>query len=273
MGLHFKDPIKLVPTTCSLIPVAPQSLEIWFCLHCSIQTSLISQFSSVQSLSHVQSTMSLQSHALQHTRLPCPSLTPRAHSNSCPSNRWCHPTISSCVVPFSSHHQSVWASGSFPRSQFLASGGQIIGVSASASDLPMNIQDWFPLRLIDKTSLINVAKSVDNWWSLGGGTSVFNQVSLSSLNLLPCLLQQHTLLVLFDHSLCTLSWISCFLFPTLNTGVIQVVMVGPYSSHLRVPVFSFMLFVLIITNHWWFLNLFGLIVLYSTNIFQNTVTV
>ena len=102
--------------------------------------------------------------------------------------------------------------------------------------------------------------------------------SLNSLNLFPCLLQQHTLLVLFDHSLCTLSWISlsCFLFPTLNTGIIQVVMVDPYSSHLRVPVFSFMLFVLVINKYWWFLNLFGLkcyIVLYSTNIFQNTVTV
>ena len=80
-------------------------------------------------------------------RLPCPSPTPGAHSNSCPSSQWCHPTISSSVVPFSSHLQSFPASGSFPMNQFFASGGQRIGVSASASVLPMNIQDWFPLGL------------------------------------------------------------------------------------------------------------------------------
>ena len=78
-------------------------------------------------------------------RPPCPSPTPRVHSNSCPLSRWCHPTISSSVVPFSSCLQSFPASGSFPMSQFFASGGQSIGVSASASVLPTNIQDWFPL--------------------------------------------------------------------------------------------------------------------------------
>ena len=77
---------------------------------------------------------------LQHARLSCPSLTPRACSNSCPSSRWCHPTISSSVVPFSCL-QSFPASGSFPVSQFFASGGQSIGASISASFLPMNIQD------------------------------------------------------------------------------------------------------------------------------------
>ena len=76
-------------------------------------------------------------------RLPCPSATPRACSNSCPLSRWCHPAISSSVVPFSSHLQSFLAPGSFQMSQFSASGGQRIGVSASASVLPMNIQDWF----------------------------------------------------------------------------------------------------------------------------------
>ena len=86
----------------------------------------------------------LQPHGLQHARTPCPS-TPRAFSNSCPLSRWCHPTISSSVVPFSSRLQSFPESGSFPMSQFFASGGQSIGVSASASVLPMNIQDWFPL--------------------------------------------------------------------------------------------------------------------------------
>ena len=85
---------------------------------------------------------SLQPHGLQHIRLPCPSPTPRVYSNSCPLSQWCHPIIS--VVPFSSRLQSFPASGSFPVSQFFASGSQNIGVSASVSVLPMNIQDWFP---------------------------------------------------------------------------------------------------------------------------------
>ena len=93
--------------------------------------------SSVQSLS--------QPHGLQHTRLPWPSPTPRACSNSCPPSPWCHPTISPSVVPFSSCLQSFPASGSFQMSQFFASGGQSIGVSASASVLLMSIQDWSPL--------------------------------------------------------------------------------------------------------------------------------
>ena len=78
----------------------------------------------------------------QHTRPPCPSPTPGVHSNSCPASQWCHPTILSSVIPFSSCPQSFPASGSFPMSQFCASGGQRIG--ASAWVLPMNIQDWFP---------------------------------------------------------------------------------------------------------------------------------
>ena len=88
---------------------------------------------------------SLWPHGLQHNSLPCFSPSPRACSNSFPSSLWCHPTISSFVVPFSSCLQSLPASGSFPMSQLFASGGQSIGVSASASVLPMNIQDWFPL--------------------------------------------------------------------------------------------------------------------------------
>ena len=90
---------------------------------------------------------------MQHTRRPCPSPTPGAYSNSCPFSWWCHPTISSSVVPFSSHLQSFPASGSFPMSQFFTSGGQSSEVSASASGLPMNIQDWFPLRLTGWISL------------------------------------------------------------------------------------------------------------------------
>ena len=90
--------------------------------------------------SHSVMSDSLQPHGLQHTRLPCPSPTPGTCSNSCPLSQWCHPTISSSVIPFSCL-KSFPASGSFPRSQFLASGGQNIGASASASILPMNIQD------------------------------------------------------------------------------------------------------------------------------------
>ena len=88
---------------------------------------------------------SLQPHGLQHTRPPCPSPTPRVYSNSCPLSQRCHPAISSSVVPFS-NLQSFLASGSFQMSQFFASGGQSIGVSASASVLPTNIQDWFPFK-------------------------------------------------------------------------------------------------------------------------------
>ena len=88
---------------------------------------------------------SLWPHGLQHPRLPCPSTIPGAYSNSCSSSQWCHPTISSSVVPFSFHLQSFPASGSFPMSQLFASCGQSIEVSASASVLPMNIQDWFHL--------------------------------------------------------------------------------------------------------------------------------
>ena len=88
---------------------------------------------------------SLRPHGPQHARLPCPSPTPGAYSNSCPSNQWCQPTISSSVILFSSHLQSFPASGSFPMNQFFTSGGQSIGVSVSAWVLPVNIQDWFPL--------------------------------------------------------------------------------------------------------------------------------
>ena len=87
---------------------------------------------------------SLQPHEPQHARPPCPSPIPGVHPNPCPLSRWCHPTISSSVVPFSCR-QSFPASASFPVSHFFTSGGQSIGVSASASVLPMNIQDWFPL--------------------------------------------------------------------------------------------------------------------------------
>ena len=88
---------------------------------------------------------SLRPHESQHARPPCPSPTPRVHSDSCPSSRWWHPAISTSVVHFSSCPQSLPASGSFPMSQLFAWGGQSTGVSASASVLPMNTQDWSPL--------------------------------------------------------------------------------------------------------------------------------
>ena len=111
------------------------------------------QFSSVQCLScGWQFTLSCPC-GPQHARLPCPSPTPGTYSNSCPLSRWCHPPISSSVVPFSSCLQSFPTSGSFPMTQFFTSGGQIIGVSASASVLPMNFQGWFSLRLTGWFSL------------------------------------------------------------------------------------------------------------------------
>ena len=110
-----------------------------------IQAHRKMRLSSVQ-FSHSVMSDSLPPHGLQHVRPPCPSPTPGVHSNSCALSRWCNPTISSSVVPFSSRLQSFPASGSFPVNQFFASGGQSIGVSASASVLPVNIQDWFPLE-------------------------------------------------------------------------------------------------------------------------------
>ena len=88
---------------------------------------------------------SLRLHELQHARPPCPSPIPGVHSNSCPLSQWCHPAISSSVIPFSSCSQSLPASGSFPTSQLFVWGGQSIRVSASASFLPMSTQDWSPL--------------------------------------------------------------------------------------------------------------------------------
>ena len=110
------------------------------------------RFSSVQ-FSHSVMSDSLQPCGVQHTRPPCPSPTPGVYSNSYPSSLWCHPIISSSVVPFSFCPQSFPASESFLMSQLFVSGGQSIGVSASASVLPMNIQNWFPLGLTSWISL------------------------------------------------------------------------------------------------------------------------
>ena len=115
------------------------TLENWYCFQ------IYCQFNSVQ-FSHSVMSDSLQPHESQQASPPCPSPTPGVHPNPCPLCRWCHPTISSSVVPFSSCPQSLPASGAFPMSQLFAWGGQGIGVSASASVLPKNTQDWSPLE-------------------------------------------------------------------------------------------------------------------------------
>ena len=120
----------------------------------SLETSIF-KWSSVQLSLVAQSCLTLQLHGLQHARPRCPPPTPRVYSNSCPSSQWCHPTISSSVVPFSSHLQTFPASESFQMSYFFTSGGQSIGISVSASVLPMNIQDWFPLEWTSWISLLS----------------------------------------------------------------------------------------------------------------------
>ena len=132
-------------------PMSPLASVVWNGIGWLLDTQFhLMAFSSV-----AQSCPTLRPHGLQHTRPPCPSPTPGAYSNSCPLSRWCHPTISSSVIPFSSCLRSFPASGSFPMCQFFASGGQSIGVSASASVLAMNIQDWFPLGWTGWISLLS----------------------------------------------------------------------------------------------------------------------
>ena len=138
---HIKIIIQYVTFVSSFF------LSILFSRFIQIVESI--QLSSVQLLSCV----SLRSHGLQHARPPCPSPAPGVYSNSCPLSQWCHPAISSSVVPFSSCLQSFTASGSFQMSQFFPSGGRSIGASASASALPMSIKDWYILVL---TSLISL---------------------------------------------------------------------------------------------------------------------
>ena len=136
----------------------------WRVVETSRAEYLKSSGSSVQFSRSVTSD-SLRPHESQHARPPCPSPTPGACSNSCPSNWWCHPTISSSVVPFSSRLQSFPTSGSFPMNPFFASGSQRIGVSASTSVLPMNIQDWFPLGWTGWISLQEESKELSRVFS------------------------------------------------------------------------------------------------------------
>ena len=141
---------------------------------CFTNSHLLLSISSVQ-ISHSVVSDSFSLHGPQHDRPPSPSPTPGVYSNSCPLSRWCHPTVSSSVVPFSFCLQSFPASGSFPASQFFASGGQSIGVSASASVLPMNTQDWSPLGWTGWISL--QSKGLSRVFS---NTTVQNQLFFST---------------------------------------------------------------------------------------------
>ena len=136
--------------TSWLLSQIPPYFAAMFSLH---KTEWHFQNANSLQFSHSDISNSLRPHGLQHARLRCPSLTPGACSNSCPSSWWWHPTISSSVVPFSSCLQSCQVSGSFLMNPFFTSRGQSIRVSASASVPPMNIQDWFPLGLTGWISL------------------------------------------------------------------------------------------------------------------------
>ena len=125
--------------------------------------------------------VSLWPHGLQLIWLSCPSLSPRVCSDLCPLSQWCYPTISSCITPFSSCPQSFLAWGSFPVSQHFASDSQCIGTSASASVLPMNIQDWFPLGLTALIYLMAKKKKSLQW-------SIFFMVQLSCLYMMPAII-------------------------------------------------------------------------------------
>ena len=134
------------------------------------QVGRLLEFSSVQ-FSYSVVSNSLQPHGLQHARFPCPSPTPGVYSNSCLLSQWCHPNISSSVIPFSSWLQSFPASGSFPMSQLFTSGGQSIRASALASAFPKNIQGWFPLGL---TNLVSS-------WSMGLSSLLQHHSSKASI--------------------------------------------------------------------------------------------
>ena len=162
------DEVSLCPVSAlSLFPIAPASFltpsppAFGSFLHCcSVLLLFICSLASD----------SLRSHVLHHARLPCPSLSPGVCSSSCPLSWWCHPTISSSVISFSSCPQSFPTSGSLPMSRLFASGGLSVGASASASVLPMNIQSWFPLGFIALISLLSKAVLSNNQFSSWGET-------------------------------------------------------------------------------------------------------
>ena len=167
---------------------------------------------------------SLQPHGLQDPRLPCPSPIPRACSNSCPLHQWCHPAISSSVVPFSSRLQSFPVSGSLPMSQFFTSGGQSIRTSASASVLPMNIQDWFPLGWLvwSPCSPRDLQESFP--------TPLFKSINSSVLNFL----YSSTLISIHDYwkNLCFTRLTSVGKVMSLLFNMLSRLLMAPYSSTL-----------------------------------------
>ena len=153
-------------------------------IHCKYDFIVVSSrklkkktlFNSVQ-FSHSVVSDFLWPHGLQNARPPCPSPTPRVYSNSCPLSQWCHCTISSSVIPFSPCLQSFPGSGYFPLSPFFVSGGQSTGLSASASDLPMNIQDWFPLGWTGWIALLSKGLSQES-----SATPQFKSINSLALN-------------------------------------------------------------------------------------------
>ena len=153
-SLSCMDVIFLIFEPSQIKVIFPKSINLYCQDSNRSCSSCIFIFSGVY-LQFIQSVVSdsWRPHESQHSRPPCPSPTPGVHPNSCPSSRWCHSAISSSVVPFSSCPQSLPASGSFPMSQLFAWGGQSPGVSALASVLPMNTQDWSPLGWTGWTSL------------------------------------------------------------------------------------------------------------------------
>ena len=200
MSPHPKPPSIFLPHPIPLC--CPRALTLSSLLHASnLNWSPI--FSSVQ-FNHSVIYNSLRPHGLQHARVTCPSPTPGAYSNSCPSSLWCHSTNSSSVVPFSFCLQSFPASGSFPMSQHFASGGQSIGVSASV--LSVNIQGWFPLGLPGLISLLSKESSP---------APQFESINSLALSVLygPILTSVHDYWknYSFDYTTLLAKWCSCFL--------------------------------------------------------------
>ena len=144
---------------CNISARHSSMAKIYHGKHCSNEFKCFTSFNPHLSFSRSVMSNSLWPHGLQHTRLPCPLLSPGVCSNSCPLSQWCYPTISSSVASFSCCPQSFPASGSFPMSWLFVSSGQSIGASASASVLPVNIQDWFPLELTGLISLLTLRLS------------------------------------------------------------------------------------------------------------------
>ena len=184
-------------------------------------------YQSVSQLSCSVMSDSLRPHELQHARPPCPSPAPGVHPNSRASNRWCHPAISSSFVPFSSCPQSLPASESFPMSQFFAWGGQSIGVSASASVLPMNAQDWSPLGYTGWISLPRDSQE-------SSPAPQFKSINFSALSLLYGPTHIHTWLLEKNIVLSILTFVSKEMFLLFNTLSRFVIAFLPRSKHLLI---------------------------------------